>query len=226
MDTETRARIIEETGKVVGDLIKVIALRPKRTKSSEIPLSEMTKGAPEKEIVGKVSHEPEKPSEIALQGILEASLGEEAIKGGTACNICSDEHFNRVSGALSEALRFARDKGMKDTEVIRRIRHARDELNTMERFDLAPEQIVKVTEAEQEVARWALSQSRDLRHQINALVAGSVDDLERVAANAAKISDEFMKRVWGLPQEIRAGCPECIGLETLKEYLEKRESHG
>lgn len=61
MDTETRARIVEESGKVVGDLIKVIALRPKRTKPPEIPLSEMTKTAPKTGDMGKVSHEPEKP---------------------------------------------------------------------------------------------------------------------------------------------------------------------
>jgi len=61
MDTESRARIVEETGKVFGDLIKVIALRPKRAKSPETPLSEMAKTAPKTEDVGKTSHEPEKP---------------------------------------------------------------------------------------------------------------------------------------------------------------------
>lgn len=61
MDRETQARIVEEGGKLVSDVIKVIALRPKRTKSPETPSPEMAQPAPETEIVGKVSHEPEKP---------------------------------------------------------------------------------------------------------------------------------------------------------------------
>lgn len=61
MDRETQARIVEEGGKLVSDVIKVIALRPKRTKSPETPSPEMTQPAPETEIVGKTSHEPEKP---------------------------------------------------------------------------------------------------------------------------------------------------------------------
>jgi len=178
---------------------------------------------PEKQNQGKTLGEGENPQILANKV---ASLSEESIEAGKSCSICSDEHLSRVSGALSEALRFARDKGMKDLEVLRRIRHARDELNTMERFDLSPEGIVKLSEPEQEIARWALSKSRDLRHQINALIAGSPGDLEKVAANAAKIADEFMKKVWGLPQEIREGCPVCESLQTLKEYVEKRKQGG
>ncbi len=60
------------------------------------------------------------------------------ITSGTACTVCSDEHLSRASGALAEAIRFARNTGMRDGEVIRRVRAARDELNEMEPFDLAP----------------------------------------------------------------------------------------
>ncbi len=116
-----------------------------------------------------------------------------AVETGTSCTMCSDEHFSRVSGALSEALRFARDEGLASKEVIRRVRHARDELNAMERFDLAPEEIVKLPEDEKKVAHWALPKSKTLRHTINAI--RSVDDLEQAAAKAANTADEFANRL-------------------------------
>lgn len=198
---------------VIDGLSKIpwerIAVRPKVSEPVKFSI-------PGTVTVGEAPKAEELPEEKA------PVVGEEGIKEGTACNICSDEHFSRASGALSEALRFAKDKGMKNPEVIRRIRSARDELNSMERFDLAPEAIVKLRDSEQNVARWALSHSRDLRHQINGLIAGTPDDLETVAAKAAELSDEFMRKVWELPQDIRESCPECKGLETLKEYLERR----
>jgi len=61
MDTETKARIVEEGGKVVGDLIKAIALRPRKPPEGSIPPSEIAQKAPETENVGNMSHEPENP---------------------------------------------------------------------------------------------------------------------------------------------------------------------
>lgn len=149
-----------------------------------------------------------------------------AAEKGTACTLCSDEHFSEVSGALSEALRFARNEGMGTKETIRRVRHARDELNAMERFDLAPEEVIKLPEDEKEVAHWALPQSRNLRHMINSM--RSVDDLEKVAGQAANVADEFGEKLvkckpgyfetkpapGELPPEI----------EALKQMVEKRKA--
>lgn len=141
------------------------------------------------------------------------------ISAGTACTICSDEHFSTASGALAEAMRFARNTGMRDAEVIRRVRAARDELNEMERFDLAPDAVAQLPGYEKEIANWALVQSRDLRHEINSLISGSVEDLERVSAHAIKVSDEFMQKLWNLPQD---ECPGCA--VNLKERLAKLKS--
>lgn len=112
---------------------------------------------------------------------------------GIIVHNCSDEHFSEVSGALSEALRFARNEGLGSKEVIRRVRHARDELNTMERFDLAAEEIIKLPKDEQEVAHWALPQSRNLRHSINS--AQTVEDLEKASAQAANLADTFAEKL-------------------------------
>lgn len=60
MDTETTARIVEQTSKLAGDLIRALALRPKPSKASKPP-SEMAKTAPQKEDVGKTSQGPASP---------------------------------------------------------------------------------------------------------------------------------------------------------------------
>jgi len=57
---------------------------------------------------------------------------------------------------------------VKDPEAVRRIRIALDELNIMERIDLAPDETAKLRGAEKELADWTLKQSRDLRHAITA----------------------------------------------------------
>ncbi|GAI32004.1 unnamed protein product, partial [marine sediment metagenome] len=61
-----------------------------------------------------------------------------SVAAGTACLPCSRDHLSVTSSALSEGIRFAREKGVKNHEVMRRVRIALDELNVMERIDLAP----------------------------------------------------------------------------------------
>ncbi len=61
MDTETRARIVEEGGKLVGDLIKAVALRPRKPPEGSTPPSEIAQTAPQREDVGKTSQEPARP---------------------------------------------------------------------------------------------------------------------------------------------------------------------
>jgi len=134
---------------------------------------------------------------------------------GTACLACSRDHFSTTSSALSEALRFARSDGIKHPEVTRRLGIALDELNIMERIDLAPDQLGMLNEAERKLAIWALGNSRELRHIIGE--AKTVDALEKAASKASKVREEFMKRLWELPEE----CLECLSLQSLREYIEK-----
>ena len=84
----------------------------------------------------------------------------EAVATGTACLPCCRDHLSTSSSALSEGIRFARDKGIKDPEALRRIRIALDELNVMERIDLAPDEIVRLKGAERELADWTLKGSQ------------------------------------------------------------------
>jgi len=135
---------------------------------------------------------------------------------GTACLSCCRDHFSTTSSALSEALRFAHPDSIKSPEVTRRLRIALDELNILERIDLAPDAIGMLSEPERKLAIWALNSSRDLRHVIGEV--RSVEGLEEAARNASKVTEEFMKKFWDLEEE----CPECFSLATLRDYIDKR----
>lgn len=140
---------------------------------------------------------------------------------GTACLPCSRDHFSTTSSSLSEGIRFAREGGIRHPEVVRRIRIALDELNVMERIDLSPEQMARLKGAEKELAKWALGRSRELRHIITAIK--DVDTMEQAAAQASSISEEFIAKLWELPEEKAIEeCAECGTLEDLKTFLERR----
>ncbi|KKN30184.1 hypothetical protein LCGC14_0836610 [marine sediment metagenome] len=149
----------------------------------------------------------------------EISTSPGSISKGTACLPCSRDHLSVTSSALSEGIRFARDKGVKDHEVMRRVRIALDELNIMERIDLAPEEIAKLKGAEKDLADWTLKQSRDLRHAITAIK--DVETMEQAAARASEITEEFMSRLWAVPAEECVTCGEVR--ERLREFIERRK---
>jgi hypothetical protein len=145
----------------------------------------------------------------------------EAIKEGTACLPCSRDHLSTASSSLSEAIRFARDKGVKDSEVLRRVRIALDELNAMERIDLAPTETAKLKGAEKELANWTLSQSRSLRHDITAIK--DIETLEQVAANAAGTTEAFIEKFWAITQK-EEQCDTCEeARESIKQFIDKRK---
>ena len=161
---------------------------------------------------------PETPKETP-PGQGETSTSQGSISAGTACLPCSRDHLSVTSSSLSEGIRFARDKGVSQPEVTRRIRIALDELNVMERIDLAPDEIAKLKGTEKELAVWTLQQSRDLRHSITAIK--DVETMEQAAARASQITEEFMSRLWAMPEEECVTCGEVR--EKLREFIEKRE---
>lgn len=142
-----------------------------------------------------------------------------SVSAGTACLPCSRDHLSVTSSSLSEGIRFAREKGVKDHEVMRRVRIALDELNIMERIDLAPDETAKLKGAEKELADWTLKQSRDLRHAITAIK--DAETMEQAAARASQITEEFMGRLWAIPEEECVTCGEVR--ERLREFIEKRK---
>jgi len=153
----------------------------------------------------------------------ENSSIETGAEKGTACTICTMEHFSVTSGALAEALRFARNEGLGSKETIKRIRQANQELNMAERIDLAPEEVTKLPEDEKEVAHWALPQSRNLRHSINS--AQTVEDLEKASAQAANLADTFSEKLVKCKPgiEIKEHKTESPEIEALKKMVEGKK---
>lgn len=162
----------------------------------------------------------EAPRQAEVEPLAEPSEASK-IAEGTACNICSSEHFSQAAGDLSEAMRFARESGLTHPEVIRRVEHARQELNQMERYDLSPAEIQKLSGIDRALAEWALPHSRSLRHLINqAITSKEVGDLEKAAAQAESIALEFAQRLWHNPPAKE--CPQCGELKNLLNSLKKR----
>lgn len=144
----------------------------------------------------------------------------EEIASATVCLQCCRDHWSTISGALSEGLRFARSDGMTSKDVQGRIGLALDEHNIMERIDLAPQALAGLKGKEKELAEWSLRNSRELRHTIGEI--RMVDDMEKAAAQAARLREEFMTKYGEVRQSYAEECKECEALEDLKSYIEQR----
>lgn len=198
---------------------------PKRLKlppSPVIPLREIVREGRQqveraRDEVRSIADELRGTTPEALEGIKTTLT---PVAEGTACLPCSRDHLSTTSSSLSEGIRFARDGGIRHPEVVRRIRIALDELNIMERIDLAPEETAKLKGPEKELANWALRNSRELRHSISAI--RDVETMEQAVAKASQAAEEFIKRLWELPGRKDEECLECEGLQDLKSFLEKR----
>lgn len=115
---------------------------------------------------------------------------------GRACIPCGDSHFSTVSGALAEAMRFARDGGIEHPEVLTRIAHAEDELNVFEREDGTPEKIVALPPEEKALMDEMLVASRQLRHRLSGVT--DIQSLEKAAAEAQERRRHFRAKVFRL----------------------------
>ncbi len=112
----------------------------------------------------------------------------------TACLSCSRSHLATIAGGLGEAVRFARgdERGIMHPEAIMRIQKAEEEANILERIDLSPEALLASPPDERAVAEEYLPRIRKLRQGIGDV--GSFDELERIAADASILGQEFRLR--------------------------------
>jgi hypothetical protein len=142
---------------------------------------------------------------------VEAPIRDE-IKGGTAGNICSDEHVTQAASDIAKTLRMARGRGVKDAEVRRRSKAARDELNQMERYDLVAEKIATYPQEQQKIGAWLLPRSSAIRHSINEILMREkgIEDLKKVSAYASSTASELTDKIDALPTEQKAA-DECLG---------------
>ena len=137
----------------------------------------------------QVITEPEAPITMVTEV---APVETEHAETGTACLSCSRSHLSTVSGAITESLRFARESGIQHPEVQRRLMLSEDEINIMERIDLAPDALAKASPGENEVAQEYLPKIRKLRQDIGDIT--TVDQLETVAQEASILGQEFRLR--------------------------------
>lgn len=157
----------------------------------------------------------------------------EADRQQTGCIACSRSHLSTVSGALGESLRFAREDGISHPEVQRRLMLAEDEINIMERIDLAPDALAASPPEERQLAEEYLPRIRALRQDMG--VVSSVENLEKVAADASVLGQEFRLRhlqlkgvdlnpVMELAKKVQAGeMPIEEAKERLRELLPEEE---
>ncbi|MBA7608582.1 hypothetical protein ES703_15760 [subsurface metagenome] len=117
-----------------------------------------------------------------------------SIRQGTACVPCCSDHFSTCAGLISdEAMRMVRRKGIQDQEVIQRILACSDQLNAMERDDLAPSKIQELPPWEKELAIYAQNKGAEIRHLLNNI--SSVEDLEK-AATEIKQARDYIGSEW------------------------------
>jgi len=184
---ELHARIISKLIDTVGQIISLKISQPDYSKYEKM-IEDTYRKLPVK---GEEKIKEEKPKEVTKK-----VEGAEEIFKGTACLACSKNHISTVSAALNEAVRFARSEPIDHPEIVRRIGIALDELNIMERIDLAPDKIVNLSGEDKEIADWLLSKSRELRHMIDAIK--TKEDLEKAAAFAAKVRDELLEKLFNI----------------------------
>ena len=195
MDNRTIAVLIEEGGKVAGDLIRVHLSRPRKVQVKPEVLTTgqpMVKLAREQGTVAPPSYAPT----IAAPPSATPGTAVEACPNclrerpkGTACLACARDHLATVSGALGEALRFARSDGIGHPEAQRRLALAEEEVAIMERIDLAPEALVALPPEEKSLAEEVLVRGRGLRQELGEVK--DLETLERVAASASLFRQEF-----------------------------------
>ena len=200
VDRNFGAYLIQQGSKLASDFLKVVLIRSTKKAAAPEPLAPVEQ---------KRAQAPTPPA--ALPSTPQKTP--EAQKG-TGCVPCTSDHLSTCSGALSEAVRFARTTGIENPEVQGRLALCVDELNIWERVDAAPEKQGSISSAEREFLHRWLPKGRGLRHQVNEV--GSLEDLERAAASAQQQSREartemrklrppVMGKIEALAQRVKAG---------------------
>ena len=174
MDKQTIALLCQEGGKFITELIRT---RPFKRPEPAQPLAIVVK-----------EEEVEVEEEITTTGAKE----EKASSVASGCVPCSLGHLSVCTGLINEGMRFARSDGIDSNEVIDRVTHCLQELNSLEREDLTPEMMINLPPWEKELAIEALNTSRATRHLLEG--ATTVEDLEKAAANTQTANTQIARK--------------------------------
>lgn len=185
MKPKTKAYFVREGGKLITDIIRVVMVRPHKRAIPE----EEEQAPPSEELIAEPTTQPKTKALPPIQTEAGAEVKEDV---STACVSCTRSHLSTVSGALGEALRFAREDGIAHPEVQRRILLSEDEINIMERIDLAPDALAASPPEEKQLVTEYLPRIRKLRQEMGEIT--SLEKLEEVAAEASILGQEFRLR--------------------------------
>ena len=160
---------------------------------------------------------PEQKATPTITEEPKTALKQEAV--ATACVPCALGHFSTSAGLLNEAVRF-KGEGITSNEVLDRIAKTLEELNTLERVDLTPENIRSTPDWERDIAEEALQQSRSLRHRLETMK--TIEELEQAAADTEGYY-RTLNRVWWKRRFAKTGKtePEMTLEEARKEDSEE-----
>jgi len=185
-----KANLVREGGKLLSDLLRVYLARP--TKSASAVAEEETPSG-------------EKTTVITRLKETRTSRPIRAKENTVGCRACTSKHFGKCSGALSEAIDFARDEGIKSEEVEKRLAFCEEQLDTWEGIDATPESYVNLSEEKKAWLREWLPRGRGLRHQLHAVK--TMDDLEKAAAHAAQLHQKAWQELRELGEIAEPGSP-------------------
>jgi hypothetical protein len=193
------ATLITEGGKLLSELIRSNQASKFKTPAIQYPvvpdeLPGFSEGGGGPRFISSEVKVIEAPKEAFK--VIEAP-GE---KVATSCVGCAIGHLATVTGLLNEAVRFV-PEGMASPHIITNLNICLNELNAMERVDLAPDRIVDLPEWERELAHKALAASRETRHFIEAGILDA-DQMEKLAAYVGKVREEIGS-AW-LQEKLRA----------------------
>ena len=184
-----------DTTQIIIAAIQVLPRFFPRPKPPIIDYSPLREALHNIELVPKETTSEISPIQIgvSIPARLESPTQEEQAQDvSTSCISCSRSHLSTVSGALGESLRFARESGITHPEVQRRIMLSEDEINIMERVDLAPDALARSPTEEQQLANEYLPRIRELRQNLGQIT--SVEKLQQTAAEASMLAQEFRLR--------------------------------
>lgn len=143
--------------------------------SPRILVAPSPENAPEAHVEASVEAQPTETAEEQADG-----------RNRVACLPCARAHFSGAAGSLKEAIRFAREGGIKHPEVQTRLQSAEEELIVTERHDWTPEKILNAPAQEKGVIRIMLPKLRELRQDV--VDIKNVEDLESAAAKAGDLA--------------------------------------
>jgi hypothetical protein len=210
MKAEVLAIFFSEGGKLVSEIIRTRL--PRRTSSSQ-----------ETQTVVKTEiSTPVLPVSTSENKKEVETTPKEKIKKGVACLPCTNSHLLTCRGLLDEAHRMSHN-GLTE-EGMERVDQCLGEIAAAERVDLAPANIATLSSEEQEIARYAANEIRNIRHDLEGLTDPQV--LETAAAKITELQKHVSKEY--LKYRLSKINPEAEKLlsERLREIKERQEENG